>query len=224
MKCFPSIQTVCNSKLSCWREYIRSVAGLQSWGGAIGDGTASQLKDIYDLHTLTDILERCDKRGQAFWEYVEEREGKEIWPFLQEIWQTMQDAIARGLEAEGVLSGSLGVPRKAWAFYRKTINAGEHHKRPGLLSAYALAVSEENAAGGQVVTAPTCGSCGVLPSVLRYIQENFHCQEDTILRALATAGLIGNLIKQNASISGAQVGCQGEVGAACAMAPAQPRN
>lgn len=187
-------------------------------GGAIGDGTHSKQEEVYDLHTLTDIMERCSQRGQAFWEYVEEREGKDIWPFLKRIWETMLEAMDRGLTTEGVLPGGLNVPRKAWAFYRKTINAGEHSKRQGLLAAYALAVSEENAAGGQVVTAPTCGSCGVLPSVLRYVQEYFRCPEDSLLHALATAGLIGNLIKNNASISGAQVGCQGEVGAACAMA------
>jgi L-serine dehydratase len=187
-------------------------------GGAIGDGTTSQLKVVYDLHTLADILDRCDSRGQAFWEYVEECEGKDIWPFLRKIWQAMRVTIKRGLKAEGVLPGGLRVQRKAWAFYRKTINAGEHARRQGLLSAYALAASEENAAGGQVVTAPTCGSCGVLPSVLRYVKETFHCPDASILRALATAGLIGNLIKHNASISGAQVGCQGEVGAACSMA------
>jgi L-serine dehydratase len=189
-------------------------------GGAIGDGTASQIKDVYDLHTISEILEKCDKRGQAFWEHVEECEGKDILPFLSEIWQAMQDAMDRGLNAEGVLPGILGVPRKAWAFYRKTTHIEEPSKRQGLLSAYALAVSEENAAGGRVVTAPTCGSCGVLPSVLRYVQESYSCPADSILRALATAGLIGNLIKHNASISGAQVGCQGEVGAACAMAAA----
>lgn len=189
-------------------------------GGAIVDGTTTQQNEVYDLHILTDILERCESRGQAFWEYVEEREGKDIWFFLREIWQAMQVTMNRGLEAEGVLPGSLRVPRKAWAFYRKTINAGEHSKRQGLLSAYALAGAEENAAGGQVVTAPTCGSCGVLPSVLRYVQETFHCPEDSVLRALATAGMIGNLVKHNASISGAQVGCQGEVGAACSMAAA----
>lgn len=187
-------------------------------GGAIGDSTHSKQEEVYDLHTLTDIMERCSQRGQAFWEYVEEREGKDIWPFLKRIWETMLEAMNRGLTTEGVLPGGLNVPRKAWAFYRKTINAGEHSKRQGLLAAYALAVSEENAAGGQVVTAPTCGSCGVLPSVLRYVQEYFRCPEDSLLHALATAGLIGNLIKNNASISGAQVGCQGEVGAACAMA------
>jgi len=132
----------------------------------------------------------------------------------------MRVTIKRGLKAEGVLPGGLKVPRKAWSFYRKTISAGEHSRRQGRLSAYALAGSEENAAGGQVVTAPTCGSCGVMPAVLRYIKEILHCPESSILRALATGGLIGNLIKHNASISGAQVGCQGEVGAACSMAAA----
>jgi L-serine dehydratase len=187
-------------------------------GGAIGNGIIAQPKEIYDLGTLTEILRRCEPRGQAFWEYVEEIEGREIWSFLEKIWKSMRAPINRGLKAEGVLPGGLGVPRKARAFYQKTINVGKHAKRQGLLSAYALAVSEENAAGGQVVTAPTCGSSGVLPSVLRYVQEAFRCPEDSVLRALATAGLIGTLIKQNASISGAQVGCQGEVGAACAMA------
>ncbi len=189
-------------------------------GGAIGDGFTIQPRDVYDLHSMAEILHGCEAGGWTFWEYVEQQEGQAIWDFLGEIWQTMQQAIRRGLEAEGVLPGGLHVPRKACAFYRKTINAGTHAKRNGLLSAYALAVSEENASGNVVVTAPTCGSSGVLPSVLRYMQEAFQCPEASMLRALATAGLVGNLIKHNASISGAQVGCQGEVGAACAMAAA----
>ena len=189
-------------------------------GGAIGDGTTSEVKTVYDRSTLTDILDRCDSTGQAFWEYVEECEGNDIWFFLREIWGAMRATVKRGLKAEGVLPGGLKVPRKAWSFYRKTINASEHSKRQGLLSAYALAASEENAVGGQVVTAPTCGSCGVMPSVLRYMKETLRCPQGSVLRALATGGLIGNLIKHNASISGAQVGCQGEVGAACAMAAA----
>jgi len=189
-------------------------------GGAIGDGSAIRPGSVYDLHTLAQILRRCEADGQSFWEYVEQQEGQVVWDFLGQVWQAMQQAIRRGLEAEGVLPGGLHVPRKACAFYRKTINAGTHARRNGLLSAYALAVAEENAAGGVVVTAPTCGSSGVLPSVLRYMQEAFQCPEASMLRALATAGLIGNLIKHNASISGAQVGCQGEVGAACAMAAA----
>jgi L-serine dehydratase len=189
-------------------------------GGAIGDGTAQQGQSVYDLDTLADILEHCEERGQVFWRYVEKREGPEIWPFLKEIHQAMEETIDRGLTAEGALPGDLGMPRKARGFYLKAMNAQDHSKRQGLLSAYALAASEENAAGGQVVTAPTCGSCGVLPSVLRYLRETLQCPEDILLHSLATAGLIGNLIKQNASISGAQVGCQGEVGAACSMAAA----
>lgn len=189
-------------------------------GGAIGDGTTSQRQPVYEISSLAGIMDRCDRTGQAFWEYVEECEGNDIWLFLGEIWKAMRATLRRGLKAEGVLPGGLKVPRKAWSFYRKTITAGEHSKRQGLLSAYALAASEENAAGGQVVTAPTCGSCGVMPSVLRYMKETLRCPQGSVLRALATGGLIGNLIKHNASISGAQVGCQGEVGAACAMAAA----
>jgi L-serine dehydratase len=187
-------------------------------GGAIGDRPISDAGSIYDLRSFNEIVARCERVGQAIWEYVEEREGAEIWEYLHEIWRVMREAIARGLETEGVLPGSLGVRRKAVSFHRKTLLSSRHLKIAGILSSYALAVSEENASGGLVVTAPTCGSAGVLPAVLRFLQETFHCSETSILHALATAGLIGNLIKHNASISGAQVGCQGEVGAACAMA------
>jgi L-serine dehydratase len=124
----------------------------------------------------------------------------------------------RGLNAEGVLPGGLGMPRKALSFYRRAMMMAHASQRLGLISAYALAVNEENASGGQVVTAPTCGSSGTLPAAFRYVQETYHCTEDSVLRALATAGFIGNLVKHNASISGAEVGCQGEVGTACAMA------
>ncbi len=187
-------------------------------GGALREDTTLEAVSIYEHRSFTAILAHCDKTGQTLWEYVAEREGRDIGDFLREVWRVMQETIERGLNTEGVLPGGLGVQRKAWAFYRKSSSAVSHLRRLGLLSAYALAVSEENASGGLMVTAPTCGSCGVLPAVLRYAQETFTLNEDTILRALATAGLIGNLIKHNASISGAQVGCQGEVGAACSMA------
>lgn len=187
-------------------------------GGALGEDTLASRPQIYTMRSFIDVLAHCERRGQAVWEYVEECEGKDIWPFLREIWHAMLAAIERGLNAEGVLPGGLGMPRKAWAFYRKATMAGPSSQRLGLISAYALAVNEENASGGQVVTAPTCGSCGTLPSAFRYVQETHQCSEDSILRALATAGFIGNLVKHNASISGAQVGCQGEVGTACAMA------
>jgi L-serine dehydratase len=167
---------------------------------------------------MTDILKYCAQTGKALWEYVQDREDPEIWGYLDHIWQAMQAAIERGLHAEGVLPGGLGVARKAWSFYRQISLNGNSFMNEGFLPAYALAVAEENAASGVVVTAPTCGSSGVLPAVLRHVQEHIDSRPETTLRALATAGLIGNLVKHNASISGAEVGCQGEIGVACAMA------
>jgi len=124
------------------------------------------------------------------------------------------------LNTEGVLPGGLGLARHAWTIYRKIQMSGGHLKKEGYLPAYALATAEENAVGGEIVTAPTCGSAGVLPAVLRHIEDTVQTPERELLHALATAGLIGNLIKTNASISGAEVGCQGEIGSACAMAAA----
>jgi L-serine dehydratase len=188
-------------------------------GGALAEDTDTPRPQIYAMRSFTELVAYCEQHGLAVWEYVEECEGKDIWPFLREIWHAMQAAMDRGLNAEGVLPGGLGMPRKALSFYRRAMMTAQPSQRLGLISAYALAVNEENASGGQVVTAPTCGSSGTLPAAFRYVQETYpHCSEDSILRALATAGFIGNLVKHNASISGAQVGCQGEVGTACAMA------
>jgi L-serine dehydratase len=206
-----------------------STAGelLETWevysvgGGALREGNElTGGMEIYDLHTMDEILDYCEEHGYALWEYVREREPEDTWSHLRRVWMTMQDAIERGLHTEGVLPGELGLARKAWTFHRKAILAGPTLQRPGLLSAYALAVSEENASGGIVVTAPTCGSCGIVPAVLKYLQARLDCSNNSIVYALATAGLIGNLAKHNASISGAEVGCQGEVGVACAMAAA----
>lgn len=188
-------------------------------GGALREaGSPLPSASVYDLDTMAAILGRCASTGQAFWEYVQDREGPGLWDFLAEVWAAMQAAVRRGLQAEGVLPGGLGLARKSWAFHRKAGLSGPALQRAGYLSAYALAVSEENASGGEIVTAPTCGSCGVLPAVLSYLQDVLGCTDESVLRALATAGLIGNLAKHNASISGAEVGCQGEVGVACAMA------
>ncbi|HEY3312253.1 MAG TPA: L-serine ammonia-lyase [Anaerolineales bacterium] len=188
-------------------------------GGALRDRDSLPVpQQVYDLRSMRDILSHCKNSGQALWEYVEEREGPEVWEHLAQVWQVMGAAIQRGLQAEGVLPGGLGLARKSWAFYRKASLSGAILQRAGLVSAYALAVSEENASGGEIVTAPTCGSSGIVPAVLYYLQEILKCSDQTVLRALATAGLIGNLAKHNASISGAEVGCQGEVGVACAMA------
>lgn len=189
-------------------------------GGALAEENDPEPPAIYDMDLMGAILERCKATGQALWEYVELREGKDIWLFLHQVLAAMRAAIERGLAREGVLPGGLGVARRAWVIHRKMTMDGSPPNRFELLYAYALAVSEENASGGVVVTAPTCGSSGVLPATLRYVQEITRCTDDALLRALATAGLIGNLVKENASISGAEVGCQGEVGVACAMAAA----
>lgn len=175
---------------------------------------------VYELTTMRDILEHLHATGQTFWEYVEEREGAGIWEYLAEVWAVMKAAVERGIETEGVLPGGLRLARKASSYYVRAQGFRGSIKRRSMLYACALAVSEENAAGGRVVTAPTCGSCGVLPGMMYGMGSQRGFSDAKILRALATAGLVGNLVKKNASISGAQVGCQGEIGTACAMAAA----
>ena len=145
-------------------------------------------------------------------------EGEEILDYIREVWQTMKVAIQRGLNNEGVLPGGLKLQRKAAQYYAKARDFNGTIGGNALPLAYALAVSEENAGGGEIVTAPTCGSCGVLPSVLYYLMTQNELAETRVYRALLTAGMIGNIVKTNGSISGAEVGCQGEVGVACAMA------
>ena len=188
-------------------------------GGALSDDVKEDIH-IYDMNNLREIQEWCQQNGYSFWEYVGQCEGRDIWEFLAEVWRVMQEAIQRGLDAEGVLPGGLGVRRKAGNYFIHAQNSAKGLYNRGLMYSFALAVIEENASGGTIVTAPTCGSCGVLPAVLYYMKEQFNIPESRILRALATAGLFGNIVKQNASISGAQVGCQGEIGVACAMAAA----
>ena len=193
-------------------------------GGALSDGTDGHdelgAKDIYDLNTMHEIQQWCYDNGRAFWEYVEKCEGSDIWNFLGTVWQTMKQSIRNGLDHEGVLPGPLKLQRKAATYFIKARGYRASLQSRGLVYAYALAVSEENASGGTIVTAPTCGACGVLPAVLYHMHTAHDMSEQRILRALATAGLVGNIVKQNASISGADVGCQGEVGVACAMASA----
>lgn len=190
-------------------------------GGTITDDfTETETQQIYWHKNLREIMDWCNQNGKQYWEYVEEVEGPEIWPFLEEVWVAMKESIDRGLNRDGVLPGILKLPRKAQSYHLKGKNYATPFKRRSQLFSFALAVSEENAAGGKIVAAPTCGACGVLPAVLEYSRKVYDSDKTAILRALATAGLIGNLIKQNASISGAEVGCQGEVGTACAMASA----
>lgn len=175
---------------------------------------------IYPMTTMTEILNWCNEYGRNFWEYVEMYEDKDIWEYLAKVWKVMREAVERGLETEGVLPGGLHLRRRAASNYIRAKGYKEAMRNRGLVFSYALAVSEENASGGTIVTAPTCGSCGVLPAVLYHLVTGHDFSEARILRALATAGLVGNIVKKNASISGAEVGCQGEVGVACAMTAA----
>lgn len=177
-------------------------------------------ESIYPMTKIKDIQKWCEETGRSYWEYVGQVEGDDIWDYLAEVWAVMKEAVERGLEAEGVLPGGLGVRRKAVSYYVHASGYTSSLKSRGLVYSYALAVSEENASGGKIVTAPTCGSCGIVPAVLYHLHTSKGFTEKRILRALATAGLFGNVVKHNASVSGAEVGCQGEVGVACAMAAA----
>ncbi|OFX78251.1 MAG: L-serine ammonia-lyase [Bacteroidetes bacterium GWE2_29_8] len=190
-------------------------------GGTITDGTdAFAVKPIYPISTMKEILDWCEQNGRTLWEFVDYYEDKSLWDYLLKVWKTMCKAVERGIDNQGVLPGGLGVQRKASTYYIKANGYKSNLKSRALSFAYSLAVAEENAAGGTIVTAPTCGSCGVLPGVLYLLQKHNDFSDTKIIRALATAGLIANIVKKNASISGAEVGCQGEIGVACSMAAA----
>ena len=202
---------------------------LENWtvysvgGGALAEDNKQasiESPEVYGMNSMTEILDWCEHTGKSYWEYVKECEDPDIWDYLREVWNTMKESVQRGLEQEGVLPGPLNLRRKASTYYIRATGYKASLQSRGLVFAYALAVSEENASGGKIVTAPTCGSCGVMPAVLYHLAKSRDFSEMRILRALATAGLIGNIVKQNASISGAEVGCQVEVGVACAMASA----
>lgn len=191
-------------------------------GGALldEDGRPDGGSELYPYTCMQEILEQTGRESLLLWELGSLHEGPGIWPYLEGIWAAMKRAIEVGLNAEGKLPGPLNVPRKAAAYHARAQSMMGYFGETALLFAYALAVSETNAAGGEIVTAPTCGACGVLPAVLHFLQRQSQFSDEKICRALATAGIIGNVVKRNASISGAEVGCQGEVGTACAMAAA----
>jgi hypothetical protein len=203
---------------------------LGSWvvysvgGGALSEGKGDDdlfdTPDVYDLNTMNDIMKWCESNGRSYWEYVAMCEGDDIWDYLMECWNVMKAAVERGINHEGVLPGPLNLRRKAPSYYVKATGYKRSLQTRGLVYAYALAVSEENASGGTIVTAPTCGASGVMPAVLYHLAKGHEFSDTRILHAMATAGLFGNIVKHNASISGADVGCQGEVGVACAMVAA----
>ena len=198
---------------------------VESIGGGdirIPGRPADDSEEIYIEHSFAEIADFCKWRYiTTLSDYVELNEGPDIWDFLLTVWKTMKQSIEDGLNATGTLPGGLNVQRKASYLYNKTGGCDAPALREfQKIAAYAYAVAEQNADNGTIVTAPTCGACGVLPAVLKYIQDTKGYSDETICRGLATAGIIGNLTKSNASISGAECGCQAEIGTACSMAAA----
>ena len=204
------------------KKRVYSVGG----GTVVFDGEENPLtrvanKEVYPLNTYSEISDYCAKNNIRIWQYVELCEGKEIWDYLSSIWEAMKESISFGLSTTGILPGGLDTQRRAQIlFNQKHIDESAQTKENRLVCSYAFAVGEQNASGGTIVTAPTCGACGVVPSVLKYMQDKKGFSDVEILHALATGGIIGNIIKTNASISGAECGCQAEIGSACSMASA----
>lgn len=173
---------------------------------------------VYPHNNFQEIKDYCVINGLTLYDYVYKFEDPDFKDYLREIWKVMKNTINQGLHQEGYLPGLLEVKRKAKSLLYDQKNKVSIELR--LLSAYAYATSEVNASGGTVVTAPTCGASGVLPSLLYFLKDIRKYSDERIIDGLATAGIIGNIIKHNASISGAEAGCQAEVGTACAMAAA----
>lgn len=174
--------------------------------------------EVYPHNTMKDIMEHIDKEGLSFWEYVEQCEDESLWPYLEEMWRQMQQTIEEGLQDDRVIAGGLHLRSKAHQYFVRASGFKPSLQSRALVIAYALATSEQNACGARIVTAPTCGSSGVLPAVLYHLKKSHGFSDREILRAMATAGLFANVIKHNATISGAEAGCQAEVGSACVMA------
>ena len=199
----------------------RRVISLGGGAYSVNDPHWQEPKTTYPHHRLTAILDYCRQEQLSIPQYVEKFEGPSIWPFLKTIWEQMQKTILEGIQTEGLLPGTLKVSRKAKLLHQAVLaNTTPEVHQNRLISAYAFAVNEVNAAGGVVVTAPTCGASGTMPALLKYVADRDRIPEQKILEGLAVGGLIGNLIKHNASISGAEAGCQAEVGSACSMAAA----
>lgn len=189
-------------------------------GGEVRDAENFQqdMQTVYPHKNFAEIRNYIEDKGITLWKYVEEHEGPEIWDYLAEVWTVMRRTLIRGIREEDMLPGGLRLQRKAYSYLTKAKTQTQFLQPVNFLFAYALASSEENASGGEVVTAPTCGSCGVVPALMYLMQTTYDFSDKRIHHALATAGLFGNVAKHNASISGAEVGCQGEIGVACAMA------
>lgn len=199
---------------------VYSIGGgdLSTEEGIIPIDIQASEEPVYSHNTMAEIMKYIEKEGLSYWEYVEKHEDKDLWEYLQSIWEQMQKTIEAGLQNDRVIPGGLHLRSKAHQYFIRATAFKPSLQSRALVIAYALATSEQNACGGMIVTAPTCGSSGVLPAVLYHLQKAHGFSDIEILRAMATAALFANVIKTNASISGAEVGCQGEVGSACVMA------
>lgn len=188
---------------------------------SVGGGDIRELnekrstQDLYKFKTMNEILKWCEENNKMYHEYVEEVEGKEIFAYLALVWETMKESVEEGLKSDDILPGVLKIRKKAKSFYQRYLETKDFTT---LIFACSQAVSEQNASGNKVVTSPTCGASGTLPGLLYSLQTHYGYQDEEMVKALAVAGIIGNLIKENGSISGAEAGCQAEVGTACAMA------
>ena len=212
------IKAYCGGKLLCEKR-VYSVGG----GSVLFEGEPAEVEsdNIYPLNTYKEIAEYCNAHNIRLWQYAVICEGPDILDYLSRVWARMKQTIHEGLTTSGVLPGKLGTQRRAQMLYnQRHIDESAQTRENRIVCSYAFATGEQNAAGGIVVTAPTCGACGVVPSVLKYMQEERRFTDEQIVRALAAGGIIGNLIKKNASISGAECGCQAEIGSACSMAAA----
>lgn len=197
---------------------VYSVGG----GTIVFDGEKPEKQaEVYNLNTFSEIAEYCKAKNIRLWEYVVECEGKDILIYLGKIWDRMKDTVHEGLTCSGILPNGLETPRRAqYLYHQRHIDESSLTRANRLVCSYAFATSEQNASGGIIVTAPTCGASGVVPAVLKYMQDTRGFADDDVVRALAVGGLVGNIVKKNASISGAECGCQAEIGTACSMAAA----
>ncbi len=208
-----------DDEIDCMRVY--SIGGGDIKVEGRSDVADSAQEEIYPENSFAEIKQFCEFRYIDLVEYITINEGEEIWDFLAEIWEAMKKSVKEGLAGDGVLPGGLNILRKAKLLYNQYLDT-DHPEviECQKVSSYAYAVSEQNADNGIIVTAPTCGSCGVLPAVMYYLQTKKQRDDIEIIHALGVAGLIGELAKKNASVSGAECGCQAEIGVACSMAAA----
>ncbi len=178
-------------------------------------------QNVYPHDSFAQIKQFCAQNKLSLWQYAVQFEGESILNFALDVWHTMKNVVEEGLHKDGVLPGGLNVARRAkQLFYDPNKRSTAQSNKDRIVAAYAFAVGEQNASGGEIITAPTCGASGVVPATFLFFQQENGCSDQEIAKALLVAGVIGNLVKTNASISGAECGCQAEVGTACAMAAA----